>query len=284
MKMPELPKRKPKADAQPSARSSKVQAPAFAQDLYKDMRDRRLIIPAIALLIAIVVVPIMLGSSSEPAVDAPVPAADPDAVAVEPAVLAVGEVGVRDFRERLNSLEAKDPFGKRFEPKATKEGDLGDLEEPVDVSGGGSPVDTGTAPVDISPTPDASGPTAPTEPQEPFVLVPRVDVEVGIVDRDRRKTIEGVKSGEVLPSKKAPTALFLGNSDDSSTAEFLVSRDVSDVNGDGNCKPGKNNCEFLTLGDGDSAYLRFADGNRYVITVKDIYFARVDQDQFDDQG
>ena len=77
--------------------------------------------------------------------------------------------------------------------------------------------------------------------------------------------------------------MFLGNSDDSDSAEFLVSRDVSAVNGDGHCKPGKNNCEFLTLGDGDSAYLRFADGKRYVITVTNIYFIRVDADRFSDQ-
>ncbi len=55
------------------------------------------------------------------------------------------------------------------------------------------------------------------------------------------------------------------------------------MNGDGRCKPGKNNCEFLTLRDGDSAYLRFADGNRYVITVKSIYFERVSEDQFNQQ-
>lgn len=286
MKLPELPKRKPKAEG--SSAASKIQAPAFAHDLYKDMRDRRLIIPAIALIIAIIAVPVVLSSPSESSVSVPPPVVDPNAVAVEPAVLAVQEVGVRDFHERLDDLKRKNPFGDRFGPKAVAGESVGDLTDPtvpVDTGGGGTPVDSGTAPpVDASPTPGASDPTAPVEPPQPFVLVPRVDLKVGIVDRDRRQTIEGVKSGEVVPSKKAPTAMFLGNSDDSGSAEFLVSRDVSAVNGDGHCKPGRNNCEFLTLRDGDSAYLRFEDGNRYVITVKSIYFARVDKDQFNEQG
>ncbi|MDX6588141.1 MAG: hypothetical protein QOI31_2614 [Solirubrobacterales bacterium] len=278
----ELPTRKPKAE-KGAKQPSKVQAPAFAQDLYKDMRDRRLIIPAVALLIAIVAVPMLLSSSPESAVSVPPPVSDPQAVAVEPAVLAVQEVGVRDFRDRLDELQRKNPFGDRFEPKAVKDS-VGALEDPTADSGGGSPVDTGTSPVDSSPTPSSSSdPPAPIQPQEPFVLVPRIDVEVGNVDRNRRKTIDGVKSGEVLPWKSAPAAMFLGNSDDSGSAEFLVSRDVTTVNGDGHCRPGKNNCEFLTLRDGDSGYLRFADGNRYVITVKDIYFVRVSEDQFKDQ-
>jgi hypothetical protein len=75
----------------------------------------------------------------------------------------------------------------------------------------------------------------------------------------------------------------LSNTDDSEFAEFLVSRDVERVNGEGKCKPGKNRCEFLRLADGESAYLRFADGKRYVITVRQIYFVEVDADEFAEQ-
>ena len=50
---------------------------------------------------------------------------------MEPGVLAVQEVGVRDFRERLSELEQKNPFGDRFEPKPDK-----DLEDASDTAGG----------------------------------------------------------------------------------------------------------------------------------------------------
>ncbi|MDQ3727976.1 MAG: hypothetical protein M3355_00140 [Actinomycetota bacterium] len=287
MKMPELPKRTPKA---PSAgRGSSIQPPAFVTDLFKDMRDRRLIIPAIALLIAIIAVPVVLSTSADPFVPPPPLAIDPDAAAVEPGVLAVQEVGVRDFRERLDALKRKNPFGDRFEPKAPTSGTGGELVDPVEVSGtgGGAGGSTGaTVPAgEIAPTtPQSSDPPQPVTPPEPFVLVPRVNVEVGVVDRDRRETRENVKSGDLLPSKQAPTAMYLSNTNDSEFAEFLVSRDVERINGEGECKPGRNRCEFLRLADGESAYLRFADGKRYVIRVTEIYFVQVDEDEFNKQN
>jgi hypothetical protein len=219
--------------------------------------------------------------------DAPAPpgplAADPDAAAVEPAVLAVQEVGVRDYRERLDALKRTDPFGDKFEAQTPAQEAAGSELAPADsgvpVASSAEPV----APVAPDPGPTASvgpgdggaQPPVPGTDDERYVLVPRIDVEVGIVDRDRRQTIDRVKSGDLLPSKQTPVAMFLGNKDDSSVAEFLVSRDVSRVNGEGECNPGQNNCEFLRLKKGDSAYLRYDDDKRYVITVKAIYFARI---------
>jgi hypothetical protein len=275
MKLPQLPKRKPK-----NASSGGFQPPAFVSDVLKDMRDRRLIVPAIALLVAIVAVPVVLSATPEAAVPPAPLAPDPDAAAVEPGVLAVQEIGVRDYRKRLDALDRKNPFGDRFESSAaTGAADESELLAPED-SGqtappssssvtSGEPPNTSSGPIGGTPPP------VPAPEQEPYVLVSRIDVEVGIVDRDRRQTIEGVKSGDLLPSKQTPVAMFLGIKDDASVASLLVSRDVSRVNGEGECKPSRNNCEFLRMEDGDSAYLRFADGKRYVITVKDLYFERI---------
>ncbi|MDQ3759962.1 MAG: hypothetical protein M3331_08490, partial [Actinomycetota bacterium] len=258
MKLPDLPKRKPTVTS--PARSSRAQAPAFLQDLYKDMRDRRLIIPAVALLIAIVAVPVMLSHPADSTVITPPPVNDPAAVAVEPAVLTAQEEGVREFRERLDALKRKNPFGGRFDPKVANGSSLpGELVEPVDSGGSGSgngnpgtdPVDLDT-PVDpvesVDPVePAPSGPPEPVFTPEAYVLVPRIDVTVGVVDRDRRQTLENVKVGDLLPSREAPTAMFLGNTDDSEFAEFVISRDVEAMNGEGKCEPRKNKCEFLRL-------------------------------------
>lgn len=287
MNLPKLPARKPGASG-PGSKG--VGPPAFLTDLVKDMRDRRLIVPAIALLAAILAVPFVLSSSPEAAVPAPPLPPDPQAAAVEPAVLAVQETGVRDFRERLDELAEKNPFGDRFAPEESSVS--GDAEASQLVA----PEDEGAKPVETSPVPEEPGSSGAAEPvgsgtttppasapqEEPYMLSSRVDVEVGVMGRDRRQTIENVKGGDVLPSKQIPVAMFLGNDDGASAADFLVSRDVSRVNGDGNCKPGKNNCEFLRLEDGDSAYFRFADGKRYVISVKDIYFERVPQGKADE--
>ena len=142
MKMPQLPKRKPKAQSPGSGSASRVQAPAFVQDLYKDMRDRRLIIPAVALLIAIVAVPIALSCLPNLRSPPAAPVADPDAVAVEPAVLAVQEIGVRDYRKRLSELEQKNPFGSRFDPKPGKDKNLEDAD---DTQAGGASTASGSS-------------------------------------------------------------------------------------------------------------------------------------------
>lgn len=284
MKMPELPKRKPKSQSPGPGSASRVQTPAFVQDLYKDMRDRRLIIPAVALLVAIVAVPIVLSSPSESSVTPPAPVADPDAVAVEPAVLAVQEIGVRDYRERLSELEQKNPFGSRFDPKPDK-----NLEDADDTQAGGASTASGgavggspepTTGGSVAPTPGTTPPTPGTTP-EPMIVVSRIDAETKIVGRDQSDTHENVHSGDVLPSRRAPVVLFLRNVDAGAAAQFIVSRNVSNVNGDGTCKPGKTNCEFLTLKDGETAYLRYADGHRYALRVTDIRFVHIPESEFD---
>ena len=289
MKLPEFPKRKVKAPA--SGRATKLQAPAFLDDLYRDMRDRRLIIPAVVLLIAILALPALLSQSADSTVTTPVPVDDPTAVAVEPAVLAVQEAGVRDFRERLDSLQRKNPFGSRFDPQPVDDlGPPGELVEPPESSiagdGGGTAapvpgaVDTPTEPTDPA---APSDPPSPVDPADPYVLVPRVDVVVGVVDRERRQTIENVRGGDLLPSRQVPVVMYLGNTEDSKYAEFLVSRDVAKVSGEGKCRPEPEDCEFLRLGQGDTAYLNFADGNRYVLRVKKISFAKVKEENQDKQ-
>jgi hypothetical protein len=283
MKLPELPKRKPSSGAGRSG----MQPPAFIGDLYKDMRDRRLLIPALALLVAIFALPFLLGSDTPPPPSAPAAAEDPDAVAVEPAVLAVQETGIRNFESRLDNLEPKNPFGDKFLPKPealAKDGELLDAEDAGGTTSGGEaqvaePASSGTAPAPESP---ASAPASAPEPQEPFVLVPRVDVTIGIMGRDQKHEHENVHTRDVLPSRRAPVAMYVGNSDNSEEAGFIVSRDVSRVNGDGACKPSRNNCEFLGLADGETAYLRYADGHRYSLRVTDIYFVRIPESEFKD--
>ena len=124
---------------------------------------------------------------------------------------------------------------------------------------GGSPEPTTGG--STTPTPGTTPPTAGTPP-EPMIVVSRIDAFTKIVGREQSDTHENVHSGDVLPSRRAPVVLFLRNVDSGTAAQFIVSRNVSNVNGEGTCKPGKSNCEFLTLNEGDTAYLRYADGHR----------------------
>jgi hypothetical protein len=288
---PSLPKRKPKsdgaADAKPKAAKTQVRVPRAVEDLYRDMRDRRLLLPGLALIVAIVAVPFLLTTPKEPA-PAPTAFQPPEgSEAVAPAVLAEQEAGVRDYQERLDELKSKNPFADSFAGTGNDGG-----------SSGGELVDPSAAPVSpVAPAPTTSTAT-PADPtssasgtadsssddgsgDEILILAPRVDVHAGKFGKPR--DIEGVETGDLLPSRKtAPVVMLVGVSDDLEFATFLVSDDVTETNGDGSCRPGRNDCEFLRLAEGEKRTFVYGSQERkYVVKVTDIREVVVDRRKVD---
>ena len=92
-----------------------VKAPRFLNDVYRDLRDRHLLLPAVALLVALIAVPLVLRKpAEEPAVAPPPVAASADTTAVTSAVLVDNSVSVRDYEKRLAKLKSKNPFEQHF--------------------------------------------------------------------------------------------------------------------------------------------------------------------------
>jgi hypothetical protein len=293
MKLPNLPKRKAGSDAEatePKAakRASKAQirVPRPVEDLYRDMRDRRLLLPAAALIIAIIAVPIALSASKEPA---PAPAAvqpPAGAEAVAPAVVTEQPAGVRDYRKRLDELKSKDPFAGSFssadDAAAATDGEL--VEPPSTTSPTSTLAPSSTTPVapattapsstststSTSTAPSGSDDDGSDGPETMLVLAPRIDVRGGLVHK--RKRIKDVEIGDLVPNRRnAPIAMFLSVSDDLEKVQFLVSDEVSDTDGDGSCKPSAGQCEFLTLREDEKRYFTFGPNDkRYSLKVTDI--------------
>ena len=124
-----------------------VQTPQLLTDLYRDLRDRRLLVPALVLVVALIAVPVALSSSSATtAPPAPAPAATADGseeeAATSPAVL-TEELGVTDYRKRLEQLQGNNPFQQQFAlPEVTSKVQESSVTAPVTTgdttSGGGS--------------------------------------------------------------------------------------------------------------------------------------------------
>ena len=121
MKIPEI--KIPKVKM-PTLKTSKinapnVQAPAFLNNLYRDMRDRRLLLPALALIIAVIAVPAALSSSSATTAPPPAPAAAGLAheAATSPAVL-TEQLGVTDYRKRLDADQEQEPLPQALHQRA----------------------------------------------------------------------------------------------------------------------------------------------------------------------
>jgi hypothetical protein len=259
----------------------------FFRDLHRDLVDRRLLIPLIALAVAIVAVPMLLSSSSEPvATSATAPADLSGASAVDAAVI-VSDTGIRDYRRRLEDLKTKNPFDQQFTAVKTDT-----TNAPTPVTGSGlTPPDTtssGSAPAPAS-DPSAGAPTvssppvvqtgppadssgAPADESDSTETVTRlitrqINVVTGPLGDTKR--VKGVKNLTLLPSKSHPAVAFIGVSQDASHAAFAVSSDVTSVKGDGHCDGGGPlKCEFLTLDVGEQAIFRTDKGTYRLRLVK----------------
>jgi hypothetical protein len=129
----------------PDLRSIRV--PAFVEDLYYDLKDRRLL-PLVALcIVAIIAAPILLaGGSENPVARAPLAHA-PAATGSSPGVsltVARADPGLRDYHKRLHR-EPTDPFKQHFTAPQLAGTKLGSSEnESPTVSGSTTSTSTST--------------------------------------------------------------------------------------------------------------------------------------------
>jgi hypothetical protein len=256
------------------------QSPQFLADLYRDLRDRRLLSIAIALVAGIIVVPVALSSSSSPA---PQPAAPPaDALASNQTAPAVSVVasnpGLRDYRRRLSALGAKDPFEQKFvAPKGLGGTELGasGLGESVTVpdASSSSTASTGSSSTPTSPGGvSAGGRSSPktvtkvktkTKTKTKYISF-KVKLRVGEVN-GTPETLEGVSTLDLLPADAVPALAYLGVS--GGKALFMVSSDVISITGTGACMLGTVKCQLLLLEPGQYQDLLWTDGKTYRVTL-----------------
>ena len=244
---------------------SQVKVPQVVQDIYADLRDRKLLPIVGLLLVAIVAVPILLSSSgSAPSVTETQPAEVVSAPEAQAAVLAE-DPGLRDYQQRLDALKAKNPFDQQYtatvggltettdtggELPTTDTGvptDTGSSSTPPPSSGGGGSTDTAAEVVTDDTTVDVDETVE--NPAEPTMLAFRVDLQFG-PEGDVKKH-KNVKLLDVLD----PVGAFIGGTETGSKAVFSLSGNVAAVTGEGECAPDPGNCDFLLLKEGQSANL-----------------------------
>ena len=284
-----LPKPKPR-DVKPAGTS--VQMPPFVTNLVRDMRDRRLVLPAVVLVLAIVAVPVMLRAEPEPTPPA-IPFVQPEGAGeVLPAVLTEQPVGVRDYRKRLQELKSKNPFAQKFQLTPSE---LDDATQLIEAPTGGSEIaDAPAAGSDVTPSTDAgvggvsnepalpptSGPADPgngPSDQVMLVLAPRLDLRFGRFGADL-KDYQDVSLGDVLPRRRKPVISLVSVSDDLKEASFIVSSGVIGTSGDGKCSPSRSDCEFLTLKEGRAHKFEYGEqGVLHRLVIDDIREKIVDR-------
>lgn len=275
--------------------------PKFLENLYRDMRDRRLLLPALALIVALLAVPMLLKSQSSttaPPASATT-AGDGGPSAAEPAVV-TKPVGITNYRKRLDQLNSKNPFHQQYTSvpsgaklkttlpsgtpsTSTSSGSTstststGSSTLPVPPVTGGTNSTTSSPPISSTPSPSPS-PSPPATVQVPHptfhLYTYRASVKVGQPNKlaDRPE----VKRLALLPSKNRPIATFLGVSEDAKEAIFFVSADVDSVTGDGRCLPKRSACQYVVMKPGDKVSFHYTpNGNRYNLILTDVHVAEI---------
>ena len=289
-------------------------AKAFFTGLYHELKDRQMLLPAVALLVAIFAVPMLLGGSpSQPAAPAPTAtAASDDATAVRAAVV-TADPGIRDYRQRLEALKKKNPFIQQFAPEpesaseqldqtAADAGATGTGSTPVEGTGPPVPGSGGESPANLPPagtegsTTTATTPTGSTDTgatggdtteqqTQPTVehrfYAPRVDVTFG--ELGQAKEYDDLRHFDFLPDEQTPVVAFLGLGESADKAVFAVSNEVTDTSGDGSCvPPHSDGCQFLVLRIGEQRMLSVPDPadpaaapTTYRVKVLDTRYTRI---------
>ena len=251
---------------------------SFLKNVLHDLVEKRLWPVAIALVVALIAVPIVLGGSSDAGT------AGPDAASL-PATN--GLANHRDVaRADVVSLEeqaagsvqragkVRNPFVQHHQPKpvdqtvtdavnATKgiAAALGGASAPSTSSGSGSSGSGSSGDSTPASTPSTSKPTQTdtqtTKKDSSAADTYRVKLKFG--EAGAEKTYDNVARLTPLPSSDNPFFVYLGLKDDQRTAIFLVDADAV-PSGDGTCQPSPESCEQVELKAGETEFFDLQSG------------------------
>jgi hypothetical protein len=237
----------------PELKFSELKVPQVLQDLYWDLRDRRLL-PLIGLVIvAIIAVPFLLGESEKPAEKVtPPPTANGSSAREASLTVLPAEPGLREPSKRLGHRSPTNPFDQHFTGPVLNEGSAPIEEGSSGESSVTETSETGGSSPGSEPVPSESGSLQPGE----FQLY-SFGIEISVahteVAEDGSKKMgppeirKNVVRGKPLPGKKAPVLTFLGVDSGLKNALMLVSTEATSLFGDNECAAGTATCQLLTL-------------------------------------
>jgi cytoskeletal protein RodZ len=244
------------------------------KDTWRQLVRRRLWPVAVLLVGALVAVPMVLAKPPEPPAAAPA-STKLDAADETSSFVALAQADETTERRRVLG-EEKDPFEPKALPKAKKskkkkttadpEPTAEPTPKPEETSGGSGGGGTSTPP----PAPE------PTAVPTPTATVPAYSVKVrfGTTETaDLSATI--VERLSVLPNEENPVLVYRGVEDGGKVAVFELTGQV-DAQGDGECEPTPENCQYLKLRAGETEFITITDTGeetdaQYQLDVVKIY-------------
>lgn len=269
---------------------------AVALGVFEDLRTRKLLPVAIALLIGLVAVPLLM---LEPAQEAPAlaPAATADvstgglpgpAEALEGKPLV--SLAVLNRPSDLENFDTKNPFKPLEEldmtgtgTDALADGGMGGSDAGTAATGGGSAGGTtdgtdggtgGGAIPDIpgsTPTPDGTPIPSPDPDPDPAPVVKfTYAVDLTLDGPGPARRYRNLPRLALLPTEEAPLLVFLGVSVSGNEAVFLVDSKLRSAGGGGACTPSPDACATVSIEPGEQHTFLDDQGDSYVLTIDQI--------------
>ncbi len=269
MKLPELKRKKKGGEEAGAPGGGGPKVPTAISDIGKDLSDMHLVPVVILLVVAIVAVPLLMGKS-DPKLSPttgltgiPAPSGDVSDATAQMVVVADAP-GLRDYTRRLSHLKATDPFNQKFSITAVSDDASGEPTGSATGTGDtGLPASTSTDPVPapvVPDTPSSNGGTSsgsdngPTQIHtETRYISYEINMRVvhppakGSKAKAKTQVRHGLPVLTMLPSRKAPIAIYMGVSSDRKKALLLLSSDVNSIYGDARCVLGSKTCQLLAL-------------------------------------
>jgi hypothetical protein len=257
------------------------------RSVWDELLERRLWPLALALVVAIVAIPVVLSKpSKQPSVPPPAPAATGGAspgVAFQPAVSTQGKKS-SEIRKNLRQFNHKNPFTPQGLSAAASSASAGTAQPVVGAAAAGTTASTGTGAVGGSSSSGSAtvqggstgstGTSSPGTQTKTFFYTYTVDVKFGKTGKTDAKTLTEFRA---LPSSKDPVVIFMGVRSDGKTAVFLVSASAT-TTGDAKCQPSDTECTFLYIKKDDVQTIESvsSDGaiTDYTLKLKDISVKR----------
>jgi len=243
----------------------------FLLDLWHDMRSKRLWPFAALLLVAIAAVPFTMVKKEQPAPPTATPPTQAQTASDKLPTIALDDVSSKT-PSNLSAFSEKNPFKPLNDlPKVDKadEGenktvDLG--ESPDSGSAGGSDVTSAgssgggsSSGGSSSGGGSGSGAGSYVGPRTTYYTY-RADIRFGLAGK--AKAMKQVEAFTLLGDDKEPAAMFMGVTDDHRFAVFAVDTARYESEGEHECKPTPEQCEFVYLKVGE-------DGNETTLTSLD---------------
>jgi hypothetical protein len=262
------------------------------RNVWDELLERRLWPLALALVVAIVAIPVVLSKpSKQPPAPPPAPAATGSAspgAAFQPAVSTEGKKS-SEIRKNLRQFNHKNPFTPQGLSAVASSGSAGTAQPVVGAATAGTTAATGTGtaggPSSSNSATVQGGSTGSTGTPSPgtstkkFFYTYTVDVKFGKSGQTDAKTLTEFRP---LPSSKDPVVVFMGVRPDGKTAVFLVSASAT-TTGDGKCSPSDTECTFLYMKKNDVQTIESvsSDGaiTDYTLKLKDINVRRTTDPQ-----